>query len=111
MPHRTTHTNLNKLWNLPLSWIKPVLLALIQRLFDASDTAARQHGWQVSSIHRGFGRKYRDPRFDTLASCKDCRGCGIMPSGNSCQRCSGTGRIIIQSGTEPSSSPPPRGLA
>jgi hypothetical protein len=111
MPHRTTDTNQSKLWALPLTWIWSILTALTQRLFTASDTAARQDGWQAGSMHCGFGRRYRDPRFDTLASCPDCRGCSITPPGNSCQKCSGTGRIIVKRAAEPPSSPPPRGLA
>jgi hypothetical protein len=41
MPHRTTHTNLNKLFNQPFTRIRSGLLGLTQRLFVASDTAAR----------------------------------------------------------------------
>jgi hypothetical protein len=96
MPHRTTHTNHRKLFNQPFTWIRSNLLALPQRLFVPGDTAARRHGWHVDFIHGGFGRKYRDPRFDTLSPCGDCQGYGVMLRGNSCQRCSGSGRIVIK---------------
>jgi len=109
MPHRTTRTDLSKLWKLPITWLKASLAALPQRWFAASDASARQYGWQVTSTHCGLGRRYRDPRFDTLAACECCCG-GITASGNSCQRCTGTGRIIVRPADEPPASPP-RGLA
>jgi hypothetical protein len=68
MRHRTTYTNLSKIWNLQLRPTRPSLTALTHRIFAASDTEARQRGWRVSSTRGGFGRSYRDPRFDTLAS-------------------------------------------
>lgn len=110
MPYSTTHTNLIKLWNLPLTWAKARLLALTQRLFAAGDTAARQHGWQVNSMHGGFGRSYRDPRFDAMTSCGDCRGRSITTPGSPCQTCGGTGRIIIEPAAELPSNPPQDGL-
>ena len=110
MPHRTTHTNLNKPFNQPFTRIRLGLLSLTQRLFAASDSTARQHGWDVNFFRRGFGRQYRDPRFDTLASCGNCRGYGVMPTGNTCERCNGYGRIILKPDAEPPSSPP-KGLA
>jgi hypothetical protein len=105
MRHRTTHTDLSKLSNLPFTWIRSIRTALTQRLFAATDTTGRQHGWQASSTRWGFGRRYRDPRFDTLASCGDCRGRGITSPGNPCHKCGGTGRITVQPADEPPSSP------
>ena len=110
MPHRTTHTNSSKLSNLPLTWIRSKFTALTQRLFAAADTTERQHDWQASSASWAFGRRYRDPRFDALASCGDCRGRGIVYAGNSCHKCGGTGRITVRPADEPPSSPP-RGQA
>lgn len=110
MRHRTTYTNLSKIWKLQVSRTRLSLTALTQRIFAAPDTAARQHGWQVSSTHGGFGRSYRDPRFDTLASCGDCLGRGIRSSGKPCHACRGTGRITVTPADEAPSSPP-KGLA
>jgi hypothetical protein len=95
----------SRLSNLPLTWIRSSLTTLTQRLFAASDTAVRQHGWQVSSTRCGFGRKYRDPRFDTLASCHDCHGRGITALRNQCPRCGGTGRVTVKPASEPPSNP------
>jgi hypothetical protein len=104
MPHRTT--TLSRLSSLPLTYIRSSLTILTQPLFAAFDTAARQHGWKVRSTHCGFARKYRDPRFDTLASCHDCHGRGSTALGNQCPRCGGTGRITVKPASEPPSKPP-----
>jgi hypothetical protein len=58
--------------------IRVALARAGQRLFTGSDTRARNHGWQISLIHGGLGRRYRDPRFDALV-----RGpaCGPAPGG------------------------------
>jgi hypothetical protein len=37
-----------------------------QRLFARDDLIAVEHGWQITTRCGGFGRRYRDPRFDTL---------------------------------------------
>lgn len=103
MPHRTI--TLSKFSSLALTWVRSCLTTLTQRLFAASDTAARQHGWQVSSTHCGFGREYRDPRFDTLASCHDCHGRGVTALGYQCQRCGGIGRITVKPVSQPPSNP------
>jgi hypothetical protein len=36
------------------------------RLFAMSDAEAYWRGWQITRVHGGFGRRYRDPAFDTL---------------------------------------------
>ena len=95
----------SRLSSLPLAWVRSSLTILTPRLFAASDTAARQHGWQVSSSRCGFGRRYRDSRFDTLASCHDCHGCSIIALRNQCPRCGGTGRITVKPASEPPSNP------
>jgi hypothetical protein len=110
MRHRTTHTNISKIYKLLAAWIRTSHAAQTQRIFADPDAAARQQGWQVSSTHRGFGRSYRDPRFDTLASCGDCLGRGTKSPGNPCHTCTGTGRITVRPADEPPPSPP-RGLA
>jgi len=106
MPHRTTNPHLIKLYKPPTTWIR----GLTRRMFAALDAAALQRGWQVSSTHGGFGRSYRDPRFDTLASCGDCLGRGIKSPGGPCRACRGTGWITASPAGEPAA-PPPRGLA
>jgi hypothetical protein len=110
MRHRTTYTNLIKIWKLPPTWIWSSRAVLTQRIFAAPDAAARHRGWQVTSTHGGFGRSYRDPRFDTLASCGDCLGRGTKSPGNPCHACGGTGRITVRPAGEPPPTPP-RGLA
>jgi hypothetical protein len=37
------------------------------RLFAINDAEARWRGWQITRVHGGFARRYRDPMFDTLA--------------------------------------------
>jgi len=104
MRHRTTHTNLIKIHKL-LASLGASYTALTQRIFAGTDVAAQQRGWQVSSTHGGFGRSYRDPRFDTLSSCGDCLGRGIKSRGAPCQACGGTGRITVRPPDEPPLSP------
>lgn len=36
------------------------------RLFAMNDAEAYWRGWQITRVHGGFGRRYRDPAFDTL---------------------------------------------
>jgi hypothetical protein len=36
------------------------------RLFAINDAEAHWRGWQISRAHSGFGRRYRDPAFDSL---------------------------------------------
>jgi hypothetical protein len=38
------------------------------RLFAMNDAEARWRGWQVTRVHGGFGRRYRDPAFDALGA-------------------------------------------
>lgn len=106
MAHRTTHTNLGKIYSTLLTWSRARLSTLTERTFAATDAEARRHGWQVSITHGGFGRKYRDPRFDSLAACADCLGLGISVPGHPCHICDGTGRITLKGATEPPPSPP-----
>lgn len=110
MTYRTTHTNHRKIYNLFLTWLGAILSGLAERVFGATDTGARQHGWQVASTPGGLGRRYRDPRFDTLTARADCCGRGVKAPGNPCRSCSGTGRIAVEAAADPRSSPPPRGL-
>jgi DnaJ-class molecular chaperone len=65
------------------------------RLFAAGDARARRRGWQVTVQHGGLGRRYRDPRFDLLIRCPECRGAGADRDERPCPRCPGTGRLTL----------------
>lgn len=77
-----------------LSWPAAILRHLGDRLFAANDTEAYWRGWQITRVHEGLGRRYRDPLFDTLAECRQCRGAGVS-SEVVCHPCQGTGRITV----------------
>ena len=85
-----------------LSWLAAVPRRLGDRLFVTNDTEAYWRSWQITRIHGGFGRRYRDPRFDTLAECPKCYGTGRTQGGPRsraadlpCAPCLGTGRITL----------------
>ena len=65
------------------------------RLFAADDARARGRGWQVTAQRGGPGRSYRDPRFDLLIRCPQCRGTGVDADDRPCRRCPGTGRLTL----------------
>jgi hypothetical protein len=94
MPHRSTQTNHCKIYNFLLK-LKICLSAITQRIFAAADADARRHSWQVTSTRGGFGRTYRDPRFDYLVECTACNGRGRKPDDTTCSPCHGTGRIVL----------------
>jgi hypothetical protein len=77
-----------------LSWLASIPRRFGDRLFATDDTEAYQWGWQITRVHGGLGRRYRDPRFDTLAECPKCQGAGINAD-VPCVPCLGTGRITI----------------
>lgn len=106
MPHRTTRSNRCKMHIYLLDRLRTTLVATGERAFTATDADARQHGWQVTSTQGGLGRRYRDPRFGTLAACLDCRG--VKSPANSCQVCSGTGQVVTEPAADAPSGPPPR---
>jgi hypothetical protein len=106
MPHRTTRSNRCKIYIFLFDRLRATLVAIADRAFTATDADARQHGWQVTSTRGGLGRMYRDPRFDTLAACPDCRG--VKNPANSCLVCNGTGQVVIEPAADAPSSPPPR---
>jgi DnaJ-class molecular chaperone len=93
MPHRSTHTNYRKIYNFLLK-LKSPLAAITQRVF-AAPADAHRHGWQITITRGGFGRTYRDPRFDYLAECTTCNGRGCLPGDTTCSPCHGTGRIVL----------------
>jgi hypothetical protein len=89
-PGRIPATNAGVL----LSWLASIPRRFGDRLFATDDAEAYQWGWQITRMHGGLGRRYRDPRFDTLAECPKCQGAGINADAP-CVPCLGTGRITI----------------
>lgn len=77
-----------------LSWLAAIPRRLGDRLFVMNDTEAYWRGWQITKTHGGLARRYRDPRFDTLAECPKCHGTGD-PADPPCVPCLGTGRITL----------------
>ncbi|MCA1673406.1 MAG: hypothetical protein LC799_14800 [Actinobacteria bacterium] len=85
-------------------WLGHLIRRCKDRLFAAEDTTARARGWQVSRPTNGFGRLYRDPRWDMISECELCGGHGgnvAVP----CSACEGHGTI------QRTLSPSPRGDA
>ncbi len=71
------------------------LLRLLGDLvFAGNDREARWRGWSIERRHAGLSRVYRDPMFDRLVRCRDCRGAGSA-GGPPCASCSGSGRLIL----------------
>lgn len=64
-----------------LSWLAALPRRLGDRLFVMNDTEAYWRSWQTTRTHGGLGRRYRDPRFDTLAECPTCLGTGRITLG------------------------------
>ncbi len=74
-----------------LSWLAGLPRRLGDRLFVMNDTEAYWRGWQITKTHGGLARRYRDPRFDSLAECPKCYGAGVTAD-LPCAPCLGTGR-------------------
>jgi hypothetical protein len=77
-----------------LSWLAAIPRRLGDRLFAMNDAEAYWRNWQISRTHGGFGRRYRDPQFGTLAECPKCRGAGVTAD-LPCPPCLGTGRVTL----------------
>ncbi len=77
-----------------LSWLAAIPRRLGDRLFVMNDTEAYWRGWQITKTRGGLARCYRDPRFDTLAECPQCRGAGVTAD-LACVPCLGTGRMTL----------------
>jgi len=77
-----------------LSWLAFIPRRLGDHLFTVNDNEAYWRGWQIAKVHGGLGRRYRDPRFDTLTGCSKCRESGALADAP-CGPCLGTGRITI----------------
>jgi hypothetical protein len=79
-----------------LSWLTYGPRRLGDELFSWNDTEAYWRGWQITRVHGGLGRRYRDPRFGTLTACPQCLGGGISAKDTPCLPCLGTGRISTE---------------
>jgi RecJ-like exonuclease len=79
----------------PGPWFAGYMRRMGGRLFAVHDAQARQHGWQITLQRGGLSRSYRDPRFDLLVTCPDCRGTGIGAGDGQCHGCPGTGRLAL----------------
>jgi hypothetical protein len=83
-----------------LSWLAYIPRRLGDHLFTWNDTEAYWRGWQITKVHGGLGRRYRDPAFDTLAACPQCQGGGANseagPADAPCAPCLGTGRVSTE---------------
>ena len=77
-----------------LNWLAAIPRRLGDRLFVTNDTEAYWRDWQITKMHGGLARRYRDPRFDTLAECPKCHGAGVTAD-LPCPPCLGTGRITL----------------
>ena len=77
-----------------LSWLAALPRRPGDRLFAMNDAEAYWRDWQMTRTHGGLGRRYRDPRFDTLAECPKCRVAGETGD-QPCPPCLGTGRITL----------------
>lgn len=75
-----------------LSWLAAIPRRLGEKLFATNDIEACWRGWQIIKRHGGLGRRYRDPRFDTLAACGRCRGAGVSAD-QPCGPCQGSRRL------------------
>jgi hypothetical protein len=78
-----------------LDWLAAFPRRWGDRWFAVNDAEADWHGWQMTRIHGGLGRRYRDPRFDALDQCAWCRGAGLIAEAP-CVPCSGSGRVSIR---------------
>ena len=77
-----------------LSCLAAIPRRLGDRLFAMNDAEAYWRDWQITRTHGGLGRRYRDPRFDTLAECPKCLGAGATGD-QPCPPCLGTGRVTL----------------
>jgi hypothetical protein len=78
-----------------LGWLAAFPRRWGDRWFAVNDAEADWRGWQMTRIHGGLGRRYRDPRFGALAECAWCLGAGLIAEAP-CVPCSGTGRVTIR---------------
>lgn len=83
-----THSNASEV---PRGPIGRFFDRMIDRLFADEDAHALAKGYQITKLPHG-GRRYRDPRWDSVRCCETCRGTGMAPDAwVTCEQCSGTG--------------------
>lgn len=75
-----------------LGGIRRLITSAERRIFAGEDAAARHRGWQVSRRSTGFGRIYRDPRWDLISECESCGGDGVSAV-EPCPSCAGRGTV------------------
>lgn len=92
MLDHTTNPNVRKT---PLDLLLRLVRAFGSKIFQKDDQFAADQGWQIVSRHGGLSRTYRDPRFNSLASCPVCDGLGNVPDSSICTRCGRSGRITL----------------
>jgi RecJ-like exonuclease len=78
-----------------MGWLAGIVEGIGDLIFMATDEEAYWRGWTIERRQAGLGRRYRDPAFDTLATCPHCRGLGITAAESLCVKCTGTGRITV----------------
>jgi hypothetical protein len=49
-----------------VNWLASTPRRLCDQLFQMNDAEAYWHGWQITRVRGGIGRRYRDAAFDTL---------------------------------------------
>jgi hypothetical protein len=47
------------------NWLPELIRHIGERLFMRCDEEANWRGWEITTLHGGLGRSYRDPRFAT----------------------------------------------
>lgn len=80
-------------------WSSRVLDRWVERLFVTDDAAAVARGWEVRRLPSGWGREYRDPRWDLIAACTACDGEGCQGA-RSCAECDGAGTVRTASAAD-----------
>jgi hypothetical protein len=75
-----------------LSWLAAIPRRLGDGMFTMNDAEAYWHDWQITKTRGGLARRYRDPRFGTLAECSKCRGTDRTGAGANGAGANGAGR-------------------
>lgn len=76
-------------------WLGGLIARAGETIFAACDEEAGWRGWSIGRPHGGLTRVYRDPAFDLIGHCPQCRGLGTAPGGAECDPCSGTSRLVL----------------
>jgi hypothetical protein len=90
MDDRAPHSRIR----IALDWLRGLPRRWGDRWFAMNDAEAEWRGWQMTRVHGGLGRRYRDQRFNALAECARCWGTGLLAA-VPCVPCLGTGRVTI----------------